>query len=145
MIHELTHHILLIILGTSLPVPSWVIPSIINTTSPCYVVMDNFTQHKKDGDTWYSTPFYSGPQGYKMHLLVDANGDDKGAGTHVSVYVQIIQGEYDDTLTWPYTGTVTFEIINWKDDRDHIKRRVDYSQESIIADGCGNKPTGEEK
>ena len=106
--------------------------------------MDNFTQHKKDGDTWYSTPFYSGPQGYKMRLLVDANGDDKGAGTHVSVYVQIIQGEYDDTLTWPYTGTVTFEIINWKDDRDHIKRRVDYSQESIIADGCGNKPTGEE-
>ena len=62
MIHELTRHILLIILGTSLPVPSWVIPSIINTTPPCYVAMDNFSQHKKDGDRWYSTPFYSGLQ-----------------------------------------------------------------------------------
>ena len=88
VIHELTHHILLIILGTSLPVPSWVIPSIINTTPRCYVVMDNFSQHKKeDDDIWYSTPFYSGPQGYKMRLQVYANGHKDGAGTHASVYV----------------------------------------------------------
>ena len=93
MIHELTHHILLIILGTSLPVPSWVIPSIINTTPPCYAAMDKFTQHKKDDDTWCSTPFYSGPQGYKMRLKVHANGRGIGAGTHVTVFVQIIQGE----------------------------------------------------
>ena len=130
------------ILGTSLPAPSWVIPSIINTTPPCYVVMDNFSQHKKDGDRWYSIPFYSGPQGYKMRLLVDAKGYGDGAGTHVSVFVQIIQGEYDDTLRWPYTGSVTYEIINWKDDRNHITKIVDFSEEGTIADGCGNKPTG---
>ena len=141
MIHELTHHILLIILGTSLPVPSWVIPSIINTTPPCYVIMDNFTQHKKDGDTWYSTPFYSGPQGYKMRLRVDANGVGRGAGTHVSVSVQIIPGEYDDTLTWPYTGAVTYEIINWKEDRDHVKMSEDFSTASAHN---RNKPTGED-
>ena len=104
--------------------------------------MDNFTQHKKDGDRWYSTPFYSGPQGYKMHLQVYANGCGDGAGTHVSVYVQIIKGEYDDTLTWPYTGTVTYEIINWKDDRDHVKHTTGFSGRSAIAGGCGNKPTG---
>ena len=141
MIHELTHHILLIILGTSLPVPSWVIPSIINTIPPHYLAMDNFSQHKKDGDIWCSTPFYSGPQGYKMCLKVYANGCGDGAGTHVTVFIQIIQGEYDDTLTWPYTGTVTYEIINWKDDRDHIKQIVDFSEESTIAAGCGSKPT----
>ena len=127
-------------LGTSLPVPSWVIPSIINITPPCYVVMDNFTQHKKDDDTWNSTPFYSGPQGYKMRLKVYANGNGDGAGTHVSVFVQIIQGEYDDTLTWPYTGAVTFEIINWKDDRNHVKVIVDFSTASAH---CRNQPTGE--
>ena len=142
MIHELTHHILLILLGTSLPVPSWVIPSIINTIPPCYVAMDNFSQHKKDGDRWYSTPFYSGPQGYKMRLIVHANGFGDGAGTHVTVSVQIIPGEYDDTLTWPYTGTVTFEIINWKDDRDHVKYTIGFSRKRDIAGGYGKKPTG---
>ena len=121
------------------------IPSIINTTPPCYVAMDNFSQHKKDGDRWCSTPFYSGPQHYKMRLKVHANGFSTGAGTHVSVYVQIIQGEYDDTLTWPYTGTVTYEIINWKGNRDHVKRTADFSKESVIAGGYGNKPTGKNR
>ena len=107
--------------------------------------MGNFTQHKKDGDRWYSTPFYSGPQGYKMRLQVDANGRGIGAGTHVSVYVQIIQGEYDDTLTWPYTRTVTFEIINWKDDSNHVKKTSNFSYEGARAepDPCGIKPTSE--
>ena len=134
--------LLFIILG--IPVPSWMIPSIINTTPPCYVVMGNFTMHKKDGDRWCSTPFYSGPQGYKMCLRVHANGHKDGAGTHVSVYAQIIQGEYDDTLTWPYTGTVTYEIINWKDDSNHVKRTADFSGKSVIAGGYGNQPTGED-
>ena len=103
--------------------------------------MDNFSQHKKDGDTWYSTLFYSGPQGYKMRLKVYANGVSTGASTHVSVYVQIIQGEYDDTLTWPYTGTVTIEIINWKEDRNHVKMPVDFSKASAHNH---NQPTGED-
>ena len=133
---------LIIVIITSLPVPSWVIPCIFNTTPPCYVAIYNFSQHKKDGDRWYSTPFYSGSQGYKMRLRVYANGHKDGAGTHVSVYVQIIQGEYDDTLRWPYTGAVTYEIINWKDDSNQVKRRVDFSTEGAIADGCGKKPTG---
>ena len=96
--------------------------------------MDNFTQHKKDDDTWYSTPFYSGPQGYKMRLAVYA-------GFQMSVYVQIIRGEYDDTITWPYTGTVTYEIINWKDDRYNVKNIIDFSKEGRTA---GNKPRGED-
>ena len=103
--------------------------------------MDNFSQHKKDDDRWNSTPIYSGPQGYKMRLLVDANGQGIGGGTHVSVFVQIIQGEYDDTLTWPYTGTVTYKIINWKEDRNHVKKTVDFS---IASAHCCNKPTGED-
>ena len=107
--------------------------------------MDNFTQHKKDGDRWCSTPFYSGPQGYKMRLQVYANGYGNGAGTHVSVYVQILQGEYDDTLTWPYTGAVTFEIINWKYDRDHVKWTFNFSHKGAIADGNGSKPTGKKR
>ena len=44
---------------------------------------------------------------------------------------------YDDTLTWPYTGTVTFEIINWKGDRDHVKWTADFSEEGAIAAGQG--------
>ena len=137
--------LLLSLSGTSLPAPSWLRPTINvpNSIVPCYVAMDNFSQHKKDDDTWYSTPFYSGPQGYKMRLKIYANGHGSGGGTNVSVYVQIIQGEYDDTLTWPYTGTVTFEIINWKEDSNHVKMPVDFSEKVAVASGCGKQPKGE--
>ena len=106
--------------------------------------MDNFTQHKEDGERWCSAPFYSGPQHYKMRLKVYANGVGDGAGTHLSVSVQIIPGEYDDTLAWPYTRTIAYEIINWKDDRYHVKLTADFSQEVAIVGGCGNQPTGED-
>ena len=139
---------LLIIFNTiavTLPAPSWLRPTINvpNSIVPCYVAMDNFTQHKKDGDIWYSIAFYSGAQGYKMRLRVHANGRGSGAGTHVTICVQIIQGEYDDTLTWPYTGTVTFEIINWKEDSNHVEMSVNFNEKGAIDCGCGKKPTGE--
>lgn len=116
--------------------------NIMAQTPPCYIAMNNFKKHMKDGETWYSPPFYSGLRGYKMRLLVCANGDGIGAGTHVSVFVQIIKGEYDDVLIWPYRGTVTYMIINWTDDKNHKKRSADYSEEDALQ--CGNKPTGED-
>ena len=103
--------------------------------------MDSFTQHKEDDDKWHSTPFYSGPKGYKMRIRVCANGYGEGWGTHVSVYVQIIPGEYDEILAWPYEGTVTYEIINWKHDRSHIKWAVDFG--IAHASMSGKKPIGE--
>ena len=53
---------------------------------PTERTMTNFEQHKIDSDQWYSPPFYTHPQGYKMCLKVYANGSGKGKGTHVSVY-----------------------------------------------------------
>ena len=106
-------------------------------TLPRYIIMNNFAQHKRAGDVWCSPPFYSCQQGYKMRLVIYANGYGDGEGTHVSVFVQIVKGEYDDILTWPYTGTVSYEI-NWKEDR--VKKVVDFSNDSC---GCGKRPRGE--
>ncbi len=62
------------------------------------IVMDNFEQHKRDDDSWFSPPVYTHPQGYKICLRVDANG----SGTHVSVGVHFMRGEFDDSLKWPF-------------------------------------------
>jgi len=52
---------------------------------PFEIKMPNFSQHKHKSDQWHSQPFYTHPQGYKMYLRVDANGDSDGEGTHVSL------------------------------------------------------------
>ena len=79
---------------------------------PPAFIMTNFTRRKNAGSTWHSQPFYSHSNGYKMRLRVDANGTGSGEGTHVSVFVQLIEGEYDDDLPWPFRGAIAFQLVN---------------------------------
>ena len=77
---------------------------------PVDIVMDEFEEHKDDDSSWYSPPFYSHLGGYKMCLNVDANGCGKMEGTHVSVFVCLMKGEFDDDLTWPFNGDVVIQL-----------------------------------
>ena len=83
--------------------------------------MTNFTKHKLSGDSWYSPPFYSGPGGYKLQLVVDVDGSSIAKGTHVSVFLYLMKGENDDCLEWPFKGSVTFKLLNWMEDRNHLE------------------------
>ena len=57
-------------------------------------------QKKKDNNEETKSPsFYTNPEGYHMCLGVFFNH------LHVSVFVEILNGEHDDTLKWPFTGT----------------------------------------
>ena len=98
--------------------PSWY-PS--STPSVAEFTISEFSKHKTAADRWYSAPFYTHPQGYKFSVIVRANGGGSGEGTHVSVGVQMMKGEYDDSLTFPFRGAFTVEIINWQEDRHHIR------------------------
>ena len=75
---------------------------VISPRPPVDIVMNDFNEHKQEGDYWYSPPFYSHKGGYKMCLKVYANGCGDGKGTHVSVYIYLMKGEFDDNLEWPF-------------------------------------------
>ena len=91
-------------------------------------IMTCLEQHKIDSDQWYSRPFYTHPQGYKMCLRVDANGDGKGKGTHVSVSVYLMRGEFDDVLKWPFRGHVVIQLCNQLQDKYHRGYTIDFSE-----------------
>ena len=93
---------------------------------PVELIMSEYQKHKMDNDAWFSPPFYSGPGGYKMCLCVSANGVGLGAGTHVSVYVHLMKGEYDDRLVWPFQGSVTIQLVNQIKDQDHQQIAVPF-------------------
>ena len=96
------------------------------------IVMTDFEQHKKKGDSWYSPPFYSHIGGYTFCIRVDANGTGDGKGTHVSVYIYMMRGEYDDNLKWPFKGEVRVQLLNQRGDKGHIEKALlqlsDYSR-----------------
>ena len=85
-------------------------------------------QHKIDSDQWYSLPFYTHPQGYKMCLRVDANGHGDGKGTHVSVFSYLMRGEFDDVLKWPFQGHVVIQLCNQRQDKYHHGHTIDFSE-----------------
>ena len=78
-----------------------------------------FLKHKTSNDVIYSPPFYTSYGGYKMCIRVDANGNGDSKGTHVAVFTYLMCGENDDDLSWPYTGTVTIELLNQLGNRNH--------------------------
>ena len=83
--------------------------------------LPGYTSKKEKNETFYSTPFYSHPGGYKMYIRIDANGVGDGEGTHVSVYTKILEGRYDNQLHWPFLGTVTVELLNQLGDDNHYR------------------------
>ena len=95
---------------------------------PTELTMTNFEQHKTDNDNWYSPPFYTHPQGYKMCLNVLANGNGKGKGTHVSVFAYLMRGEFDDHLKWPFQGRVVLQLCNQLEDKRHRGHTISFSE-----------------
>uniref|UniRef100_A0A8D0BU56 MATH domain-containing protein n=1 Tax=Salvator merianae TaxID=96440 RepID=A0A8D0BU56_SALMN len=60
----------------------------------------------------YSPPFYTSRYGYKLCLKLFLNGDGTGAGSHLSLFLVLMKGEYDFQLTWPFRHKVTFTLLD---------------------------------
>ena len=84
----------------------------------------NFKQHLEDSDTWYSPPVYTHQMGYKLCFVVDANGHGLGKGTHVSVGLSFMRGEFDNFLKWPFRGVISFRLLDRHTGKDHISRDI---------------------
>ena len=95
------------------------------------IILKNFEQLRVGDQSQYSTPFYTNPGGYKMCLLVHANGcnGDESEGTHISVFICMMCGENDDRLTWPFRGEVSIELLNQLEDANHYARLIHFTDE----------------
>ena len=97
--------------------------------------MTDIKEYKRDNEEWYSPPFYTHPSGYKMCLWVDANGNGHYKGTHLSVLVCLMRGEFDDQLKWPFRGKITIKLVNQEEDEDHVVKTV-YFTSSVPQEYC---------
>ena len=95
-------------------------------TVPVTIIMAGFNELKKTTTRWHSRPFYTGMEGYKMCLEVEANGSGDGKGTHVSVFTCLMRGELNSHLKWPFRGTVTIQLVNQLEDNEHCTNTFVY-------------------
>ncbi len=107
---------------------------------PVLVMMD-FYQHRHVDDNWYSPPVYTHNRGYKICLRVAANGDDSSTGTHVSVYVNFMKGEFDNLLKWPFHGIISIRLLDQDGHKDHKTDSIVY--DGTVKDNCSRVMEGD--
>ena len=67
-----------------------------------------------------------------MCLNVHPYGTGDGKCTHVSVYLNIMKGEFDDQFLWPFLGEITVQLVNQTQNRGHCENTL-YFNESAAA------------
>ncbi len=101
--------------------------------------MKNYEVTKFEGKNIYGPSFFTSASGYKLCIRVYANGQGVSKGTHVSVYACLLKGDNDDSLSWPFTGTVTVELLNQLEDKNHHKETftfpADLATSQRVVDG----------
>ena len=96
-------------------------------TPPVTFTLHHFHERKDNNEFWLSPYFYSHKYGYKMQLKVFPNGTGEGAGTHISMFVLIVPGEFDDLLAWPFCGIITVHLINQHKHRHSLVHKVYFT------------------
>ena len=97
---------------------------------PVVINVSDYSKHKRDDDKWLSPGFYTSLGGYKLRLKLFANGTQNGKGTHLTCAINLMPGEYDNTLEWPFQGEVTVELLNQLKDKNHYKRVIYFDNQS---------------
>ena len=123
-------------------IPEWLIPVSRYYFPPFIRVMNDFSKYKKASSTWYSPPFQTQPDGYKLQLQVVADGSGHGKGTHVSVCVHLMKGENDAKLEWPFKGQIIVRLLNWREDKQHIEKSINFSDDDPLQ-SCSRVIEGE--
>ncbi len=108
---------------------------------PVEFTMHEFEQHLRANDDWQSPPFYSQLQGYKLCIVVNANGQGPAKDHYMSVYACLLRGEYDRQLQWPFHAEITIQLLNQLGDRNHATGTIRFTERtpavytSMVTDG----------
>ena len=125
--------------------PEWLIPVSRYYLPPFIRVMNNFAKYRKESNTWYSQPFYTHPDGYKLQFVVAANGLRHGKGTHVSVHLYLMRGENDADLEWPFRRQIIVRLLNWRENKQYVEKVIGFTdrEPSISCSGVSEAESTE--
>ncbi|XP_051979546.1 TNF receptor-associated factor 5-like [Xyrauchen texanus] len=105
----------------------------------------DYWRRKEAGAPLNSIPFYSSRSGYKLSVRAYLCGDSSGRGTHLSLYVMIMRGDFDTLLPWPFHQNITLTLLDQSGSRNHVTNAFtpDTSCDSFRRPTCdANVATG---
>lgn len=94
---------------------------------------------KDDNVKIYSSPFSTGPHGYKLIVGMKPLGDRTAKNRYITVFLCLMKGNYDAILAWPFHRKITFTLIDQQDDPTKRKNVV-CSLLTSTSDSCCARP-----
>ena len=92
--------------------------------APVTFKVNKFFHWLKSKVNWYSSSFFAFAERYQFYLKINAAG---GTGTHVSVYLYLLKGPYNDKLQQSQLrGTFTIELLNQLYDSVHHSSTIKF-------------------
>ncbi|XP_037504216.1 TNF receptor-associated factor 5 [Rhipicephalus sanguineus] len=73
-----------------------------------------------------SAPFYTAAPGYKLRLMADLNGYGEGRGSHLSLFLQVMQGKFDCVLDWPCKYEHVLRVVDQTGRGLHVDRQQSF-------------------
>lgn len=77
----------------------------------------------------HSPGFYTSFYGYQFCIRLNLNGVETAQGTHMSLFIHLMQSENDDILAWPFIGKITLSIL----DQNAIAGKRKHITETLVA------------
>ena len=123
-----------------------------NQRKTFFILEISEVQQRRQGDVngepiaFFSPPIYTDSYEYKFGVRVYLSGVDNGRRRHVAIFVHMMEGEHDDLLQWPFTGTITLSILDRSGAKNDISQIVQATanesafqktEEAICRKGCG--------
>lgn len=128
------------------------LPDVRTTNGVLVWKVSNFSEHRATAmsartTSLFSPAFMTSPAGYQLCVRLYPNGDGLGRGTHISLFLVVMKGEFDALLPWPFRQKVTLSMLDQSlADPHHVSEtfRPDPSSSSFqrplqqmnVASGC---------
>lgn len=80
-----------------------------------------------------SPPLYTHPGGYRFLVEVSPGGEGMAEGTHLSINIISLKGDYDGLLQFPVTFVLTVRIVNsYAEQYGHFTRELECVYEKPV-------------
>ena len=70
-----------------------------------------------------------------MRLRVYVNGYDSAKDTHISAFIQLRKGVFDEHLKWPFRYTIQIYLLNQEDNQRHRGVTIDFNDPEVKYSG----------
>ena len=109
--------------------PATVSPQYLYNQAPMEFIISDFSEKKEANEVWIQfTILYPQQRLQVTSQCRTPMVTSEGSGSHLSVYAQLMRGEYDNELEWPFEGDIRVELLNWRADKNHHSHTIPSQQ-----------------